>query len=453
MLSATFYKPGPRLLNALAVSALLLLPFLVYAHALGGAWIVDDPIVLYCALEYSPWQYFFLPEAAQCISKMHFTPWVIFSFRLDAWLFGLWPAAFQAHNLLSLGLAGGLTFMFLRLWLNAGWALGGASLFLIGAPVWFIAQATCLRHYSEGLIFSILALHLFILAVRQSRHAYAWLGGFFYLLAVTAKEIYVPLSGLLLFIPEGRFKPRLIYALPYGLVAAAYLPWRWHMLGQLIEPQRYPRVLPASWLDAWSVLAGIPQTFFLSLGAATGLFAALLSGLVIFLAIRRQLAWPLLAALLGVLSLPLLPLFGNLQNDQNIRLVFFAWWAAAGGLAFVCQALGQRFAGIALMALFSLAVILKHQQFHEKYYPLAQTIRAASDFLWTRGTGQTLLLAGIDTYARNAILVTHEFMGTLKAGLGQGGMPSVAVSASPAQAHTWIYYPECACIHAYPEKR
>jgi hypothetical protein len=52
-----------------------------------------------------------------------------------------------------------------------------------------------------------------------------------YALSITAKEIYVPLPGLLIFLFSGTLKQLVLKMTPYAVVALAYLIWRIHMLG------------------------------------------------------------------------------------------------------------------------------------------------------------------------------------------------------------------------------
>src|SRR6185369_15458276 len=55
-----------------------------------------------------------------------------------------------------------------------------------------------------------------------------------YALAASAKEIYVPLVVLLLVVPQGSWRTRLLLVVPFAAVALGYVFWRGWMLGGLL---------------------------------------------------------------------------------------------------------------------------------------------------------------------------------------------------------------------------
>jgi hypothetical protein len=421
-------------------------------------------------LNYSPWQYFFLPQAAQCISTMHFTPWIIFSFKLDFWLFGLEPAGFYAHNLFSIALAGLAGFFFLRLWLGQGWAFLGAGFFLLGAPVWFIAQIACFRHYTEGLIFAILALAGFILAGRRQHAGYAWGGSIFYLLAISAKELYVPLAGMLLLIPEGRLGSRLRHLLPYFIVALVYLPWRVYMLGQFTDAEQYPSFLRASPLETLKIIAGIPNLFFAGGGLWAGGLSLLLLLLLIYLIRNRPLDLLFMAGLVFLMILPLFPVMHILArsdtNDVDIRLMFFIWWFFVSATVFIIAQSRHKTLILTLLSLVMLSIVLRNLQIQEKYSPVINPIRAAGSFIWHHKESENLLIP-IDDWPepvtnkvssgeiiQNTLSITYKFMAKLKPQVSADGLPKVVFSADELDAaslarKTWIYDRDCECIRPF----
>ncbi|MBN2232433.1 MAG: hypothetical protein JW781_06395 [Deltaproteobacteria bacterium] len=226
----------------LSVAAAALLPAVLLSVAvlwrwhgtLSGYWRWDDTALLNHLLKYPCWWNFWVPEVYRELSCANLTPWVFLSFRVDQGLFGLDPAGFYTHHLVSLGLAAAACQAVLSLWLPRRAALCGALLFLAGAPVATVAQRLMTRHYIEGMIFALAAVYGYVRFVRGGSRV--WLGAAMgaCLLAVTAKEIYVPLIFLPLCVAEGDIRRRLGGLAALGLVAAVYVPWRVRMLGVLL---------------------------------------------------------------------------------------------------------------------------------------------------------------------------------------------------------------------------
>jgi hypothetical protein len=218
-------------LHSWPIIVLSLLIIALYQNIIENWWTWDDTFILKQAYSYSPWQYFFIPEIWREQSAGFLTPWFTLSFDFDLTLFGLNPSAFYTHQLFAFWLTTIATYFLLRLWLNKGWSFVGATLFILSAPTTGIVYHLWTRHYLEGLLFTILALYFYIRALRAERLAWTSVGCLFYFLAMSAKELYVPLIGLLLFLPERHLQRRLVYALPFVMMLVIYALWRAYMLG------------------------------------------------------------------------------------------------------------------------------------------------------------------------------------------------------------------------------
>jgi hypothetical protein len=284
-------------------------------------WRFDDPAILKCAIEYSWWEHFVIPESYHCLSSAHLTPWVTFSYAIDYNLFGLEPKFFYYHQILSLSLVSIFSFILLRLYVNSYIAFFGILLFLVGSPVWVSSQQLMIRHYIEGLLFSILSIYFFILSLRFQKYRYALLGCLFYILATTAKEIYVPLLGILLFIPEGKLKARLYAVLPYFTYGFSYIVWRKYMLSIFIGGYT-PTIDFSNYFNQQLIdnLNKIP-TLILS-----GEYANIVVALTLFIAwisLKKYFIQHIIYSCL--LILPILPLLS--QNYFDIRFVILLWWS------------------------------------------------------------------------------------------------------------------------------
>lgn len=214
-----------------ALLAPILLIVWLYHDATGLWWQLDDTQILKHALEHSPRAYFLDPATWRLLSPVNLTPWVSLSFDFDLALFGMDPHAFYVHQLISIALAAIATYLLLRLWVAPLFASLAVSAFLAGAPVACIAFQLMTRHYVEGLVLAVAAIYLYVIALRSGHRRWALIGAICYLMATTAKEVYVPLIGVLLFLPEADLRQRIRYSVPYLVVAALYVPWRMLMLG------------------------------------------------------------------------------------------------------------------------------------------------------------------------------------------------------------------------------
>lgn len=216
-----------------------------------GFWRHDDPYLLLHALKSPGMSAFFDPEDWQRLSPVHLTPWATFSYKLDLWLFGLSPAFFYVHQLLSLALTALALYALARHALPWLGALAVGVLFLLGAPTASVAEQLMTRHYVEGMVFALFAVIAFLKAERERRLIWAMVGAALYALATTAKETYVPLPLVLLCLPFARqeagagvepvhslfsfnWRMRMRMLIPYALTALLYVFWRYYMLGYFL---------------------------------------------------------------------------------------------------------------------------------------------------------------------------------------------------------------------------
>lgn len=317
--------------NFLVIILLGLATYVFHHSALSGFWRIDDGVHLAFAAEHSPWQYFFVPEITGKQSNYHFvTPWNVFFYDMNLWLFGLKPKWFYAHQLMMLWLDGIATFFLIRLWGQARWAFFGAILFLLGAPTVHAAQELMLCHYVTGLFFSILALICYVYAVRKQDKRLLLISAFFYLLATTCKEFYVPLIGILLFLPEGNFKKRLYYSIPFALVASMYVIWRYNVLGGYFIGGYNPETVPVKYLDNASALLSnfwrIPYDM-LGSGKMGSYVLAVLSVISIAYFARNTYKIFIFLAGLVLILIPLIPMSQYIGTKE--RFFFLLWWAVS----------------------------------------------------------------------------------------------------------------------------
>jgi len=295
----------------------------VYGNLLTGWWGWDDSQTLKHAYQYSPLEYFFVPEIGKKFQPANFTPWIIFSFDLDLALFGLNPGAFYAHHLFALWLVAGGTYIFLRLWLNELWSVAGVLLFICSAPVTTLVHQLMLRHYLEGLLFSIIILYLYTQALRRDRPLLAWLGALFYLFAASAKEVYVVQALFLPLIPEQNLRRRLSLATPFFLALGIYVLWRRFILGKWVGGYG-PSI---DWSAVYHMILKIPSFLFGNTILSTASILVL-SALMIYTAWRNVSARILIAGAVLLLLGPIVPAI--LISDPQRLLIFFVWALSVG---------------------------------------------------------------------------------------------------------------------------
>lgn len=313
------------LAHSLAVTCLILFSGLLFSGAMAGNWRWDDSQILLQLLQYPILDNFINPQVWQQFSPANLTPWLIFSFKVDLALFGANPQLLYFHQLAAITLASIFFYFSLSLWINKIYAFYGAILFLVGAPNFSIAEQLMTRHYIEGLGFCLLALICYVQHLRRGGILLLLTGSVFYMLAVTAKEIYVPLILLLPFVPEKSFDARFKAMAFYLPATLLYVIWRGWMLDSLtggyISSSEYIQI---SFLgDVLSSFASFPS---LLLGSLWLPFTLMFLALVIGYSLKtRSRLVPSLVVLLLV-SLPLVPLVrtpGILIPDRYL----FLFWA------------------------------------------------------------------------------------------------------------------------------
>ncbi|MFA5043512.1 MAG: hypothetical protein WC381_01150 [Kiritimatiellia bacterium] len=353
-------KANRRLGTPIATLALAGAAWLLYGSACSGWWHYDDAAFLWFAIRHDQiWQYFAMPAVGRAFSEAGLVPWAAMFYRLIYVFCGMeHPGAAYAMQLFTMFAAAWMTRALPGLWVRATWAWLGAFLFLLGAPVMHVTNEIMTLHYAQGLLFALIAAYGFVRALRSRTCWPALAGSFFYLLAVTAKEIYVPLPMLLLFLPEGTWKQRVRKALPFLIVLAVYPLWRWFMLGTLIGG--YQPYNPGQGIgQVCRALWHIPAMLLGADGFGRGIMISGLLGLLWLIGLNwRKIVFALVG--LGVLLGPLAPLTSFPGIVSPDRYLLAAWW----GMTAVCVLIMERlscghrwraWAALALWAAVSLA--------------------------------------------------------------------------------------------------
>lgn len=336
-------KPAVSTLKLWLASGCLLTVFLLLnLRTLGWPFgIVDAPILIAQAILFSPIEYFTTASAYDFLSYNNFTPLITLSWDIDYTLFDLNEEGYRAHQLVSLVILLALLFRVLLLTTRSVLV---ATLFTFGImnlpATYSVLDVMVNRHYIEGMIFAVLSYLAFRHFDRSGRWRWLAASVVCYGVAATAKEVYLPLPGILFFLSSGSLIKRIYTIVPYALVLAAYLALRFHIIG---GSGGYTGAA-----DTTAVLADLNVLGLVVAQIIGGIFAQpvtslVLLGIALFMAFRDypRLSLPLkLAALMGlfVAVLPLLALLPMMAAGFVImRWIFVPSVLLMLYLAYLCS--------------------------------------------------------------------------------------------------------------------
>lgn len=381
-----------RVLPDLALSALLAAFAWALYHRALSLWLTyDDFFHLHYLYTTTPAQYLLDPEVWQRLPFKMITPLLFLSFDLDLALFGLDAHAFLVHQLLSFSLLVVVVYGVLRLWLPRQWAVLAAVLFALGPVTVTVAPLLIVRHYVETALFGLVAAGLYVLAIRRDRWAFAIASAFFYLAAMLAKEIAVPLVFLLPFIPEGSRRRRLSLAVPHAVMFLAYLIYRRYMLGTIIggygwvvDPGDLPRLALLLPGKVGLELLGHPSA------ASWAMLGALLVGLVAVL-LRGRAALLFIVAAILLSLLPILPV----STEMVPRYALPAWMVLTLCFPFGIKALTRRggilrLIGVGLVLIGLTGAVVAHLDAREAMFAKLERMSAENRAFLQMGQGDYL---------------------------------------------------------------
>ncbi|HVR43361.1 MAG TPA: hypothetical protein VMS56_07935 [Thermoanaerobaculia bacterium] len=296
----TFRRWGAE---AVAAASLVGFGFAFHRSALEGWWLFDDPQIVAHARQFPWYEIMFLPSAWRWLSTSNFTPLVTLSFELDLMLGGLDPRVYYAHQLSSALAAGLALHAFLRaLRVPVASSAMLAAAFLASPPMVECVRSLMTRHYLEGSLLFLVAANLW---VRARTRAGLTAASALALLAMLAKELFVPCFLGLLLIDRFRRLPRREMAeraLAVAAVVTLYTAWRFLALGGFggYGPGLRTGSLPTP-LDLISIFAGEPDAPWWAL------WLAALSFVVFRSRLRPRAAWSAAGAILLLGLVPILP--------------------------------------------------------------------------------------------------------------------------------------------------
>ncbi len=335
-LSTFINKPNPdRYEWILVITLTTVLTFFLYGNVLNGYWRFDDGVHLMFSTTYSPWQYFFDPIIAHAQSSANIAPWNPFFYDINLSLFGFNPKGFYLHILLLVIATSVALHALLRLWLPLSSALLGAIFFLLGRPTFRVTNELMSNHYLTGMLFSLLSLIFFIHYIRQGGRTKQLASILLYALAMACKEIYVPLTAVLLFIPVGSYKQRFFALLPFSFVIIIYALWRKTVLGAWVGGYQLGGA-EKSYQFIIEQLLNIPFTLFDT--HWLGIMGLLVVAIMSLIAVKNKLLnIPLILVSVFIIVVPLISLIVNYHISRADRYFFLPWLAVSVWMAVIFQ--------------------------------------------------------------------------------------------------------------------
>jgi hypothetical protein len=185
------------------------------------------------------------------------------------------------------------------------------------------------RHYLEGMLFALLAILAFVHAQRRQSMPWAFAGALAYALAVTAKEIYVPLVLVVLVIPPvNNLLTRMRLASPFIVIAFLYIFWRQYMLGAMMEgyADKSSMLSFRSLTGIFEALGHFPEFFF---GSSWKLPTLLFCSALALALLKRVSIIPVSIVLAVVIVVPLVPLIAFPGITEADRYLFLFWFVAS----------------------------------------------------------------------------------------------------------------------------
>jgi hypothetical protein len=297
-------------------------------------WLYDDAFQLRYVISHSPREYLFTPEIWREIGNQLFTPLLMVSYDLDWSLFGGNARGFYLHHLAELAVFAVLLYAAARLWLDRISSVTFSLLVILGAAFCSWSTQLMVRHYVESSIAALVATILFVIGRRRERAALIVLSALAYFVAISAKEIAVPLPLLLLLSDRGPWGRRIGAVVPHGIALTIYAAWRYWMLGTFfggygwaVSREDIPVLLA-------TLLPKVVKAWLSPVIWAGVLLLAVLIALAIPVLRRRQAAILTIVALACAL-LPIAPV----SKEMQLRYAVVPWivvaFAAASGLSTV----------------------------------------------------------------------------------------------------------------------
>jgi hypothetical protein len=338
-----------------------------------AGWRFDDPQMLEFAINHSMVDSFYKPDTWKELGAPFFTPLLTLSYWVDYRIFGMNPWGFYVHQIAALALALTLSYKVLEKDIHATFAgkiaaALGLLLFLSGTPVFVVTEQIMTRHYIEGLCLAILSFLLY----KKHTPTTLILSALCYLLAILAKEIYIPLPIIIFYShwSKNRAIGKSLKIISWHISALAlYAGWRTYMLQGV---GGYSEKLLPSTAYLLNFLEAGKNILFTEGALGWILFCACLICIAVFHGRRPQKNF-FTASIAALAIIPLFPAIASIPSPMGSqyfiyhRYLFLPWWLLCMALvhASATSPPGRPAQHSSLILLAVAAVVLAALNFHD----------------------------------------------------------------------------------------
>jgi hypothetical protein len=375
--------------RALAAEGVLLLVLLtsvgvLYARATTLSWTYDDAFLLRVVDGAQLDDYFASPQFWRAMPAQMFVPLLLVWYEGGSRVIDDADGGFYRAAIVLLIVSLCAVYFAMRLWFGAVESLTTIALIGLGPPIVSIVTQLMATHYLLALALAALSFAAYTLALRRSSIMLAIVSAGFFLAAMLAKEVAIPLPALLLLLPGATRRPR--YILPHLAALGLYFVWRKVMIGVFLGGYGWAvtsetigpivRSLPRQWLVAITP----PQWWI-----------ALLLGIVVLVPIAmrmcsRRYAMAVIVAL-GAAIMPVLPV----SREMQPRYAFASWVTLTVLFTIAARAWPSRVR--AFLSAFAVAIVCIAQRAEwAAVYPLAVRMSAETRFVLRAPADATLRL-------------------------------------------------------------
>lgn len=216
------------LVKFLLLILLIITLYFFYKPLLNNWFRSDDLYLMWASSKLSIFEIFFVPEKHRLLSS-NFNPMYGLSFKLDWLLFKMDASGYAIHCIISTILSSIMLFLLLRTSLNIWLSFCGVLFFLLNPLTLNMTGLFFRRHYTEGLLFSLLSIYLFIIS-EEKRNAFSnrkILSSLCYLISALYREIYVILPAIIFLNSKGEtLSKKLKSTILFWFVLVIYSIWR-----------------------------------------------------------------------------------------------------------------------------------------------------------------------------------------------------------------------------------
>lgn len=192
----TMIKP-PYLTTHTELFALFLFCAMYLTEGMGGYWRFDDGAHLDFVFQHSPLQYFFDPEIAKAQAGVFITPWNALFYDINLAFFRLDVKYHYLHLLVVIFATALVIRRIASFFMDSVSSFAVSLFFLAGIPTFRVSNELMTGHYAYGLLFACASLYLFVKYFRAGMSWYLLGSAICYLLAVSCKEVFIPLPMIL----------------------------------------------------------------------------------------------------------------------------------------------------------------------------------------------------------------------------------------------------------------